>query len=230
MNIISYSLWGSGPIYNIGAIRNADLAKEFYPNWACVYYCFDSVPQETIKELNSRSNCIVRKVEGEGNRKSAIDRFFPVEEQGVERVICRDTDSRLSPREVSAVNEWIREDTDVHVMRDHPYHSVPILAGMWGAKGGRLQGLSDAAKAFVSSLPEQYKFQDQDFLTKWLWTKINNRHLTMTVHDPIFSGKQFPLSIRGEKNNGVWFVGQVFDEHEHYNSQGDVDIVMRTGL
>lgn len=229
MKVISFSLWGNNPTYTIGAIRNADLAKELYPDWVCVYYCFDSVPQETISELNSRSNCIVRRVDGNGNRKSAVTRFFPIEESGVERLICRDTDSRLSPREVSAVNEWIRQDTDVHVMRDHPYHSVPILAGMWGAKSGKLNGLTEAATSYVQSLPEEYKFQDQDFLTKWILSKINNGYLTLTTHDPIFSNKPFPNGAkRGKDNRGVWFVGQVFDENDVYNSQPDIDVLMKT--
>jgi len=29
--VVSFSLWGDNPIYNIGAIRNAELAKEIYP-------------------------------------------------------------------------------------------------------------------------------------------------------------------------------------------------------
>jgi len=33
--IISFSLWGDNPIYTQGAIRNAELAKEVYPDWVC---------------------------------------------------------------------------------------------------------------------------------------------------------------------------------------------------
>jgi len=33
--IITFSLWGDKPIYNIGAIKNAELAKTFYTEFEC---------------------------------------------------------------------------------------------------------------------------------------------------------------------------------------------------
>ena len=36
--IISFSLWGNSPKYLIGALKNADLAKEFYRDWECHFY------------------------------------------------------------------------------------------------------------------------------------------------------------------------------------------------
>ena len=38
----------------------------------------------------------------------------------------RDLDSRISSREVAAVNEWLRTDEPLHVMRDHPGHKASI--------------------------------------------------------------------------------------------------------
>ena len=29
---LSFSLWGENPLYTIGALRNAELAKELYPD------------------------------------------------------------------------------------------------------------------------------------------------------------------------------------------------------
>jgi hypothetical protein len=33
MKYISFSLWGDKPIYNVGAIKNAELWKNIYPDW-----------------------------------------------------------------------------------------------------------------------------------------------------------------------------------------------------
>ena len=49
--IIAFSLWGEKPVYNVGAIRNAELAKEIYPDWICRYYLGKSVPFQTIQEF-----------------------------------------------------------------------------------------------------------------------------------------------------------------------------------
>jgi hypothetical protein len=228
VKVISYSLWGNNPVYTIGAVRNADLAAQLFPEWVCIFYCFESVPDTIVSQLKSRSNCIVRIVKGVGDRKSAVYRFFPAEEQGVEYLICRDTDSRLSPREVLAVNDWIDKGTDFHVMRDHPYHGVPILAGMWGIRGGKVDGIRKYAEEYVSKMDGDYKFQDQDFLTSWMWSKVSNGHLSLTTHDPFFTKSPFPYGAeRGEKNMGVWFIGQCFDENDNYNSQDDVDVVVK---
>jgi hypothetical protein len=121
----------------------------------------------------------------------------------------------------------MKQGTDVHIMRDHPYHGVPILAGMWGVKGGKLNGIQKYSMEYAASSEKNYKFQDQDFLSSWVWSKIQSQSLTATIHDPFFQKSPFPVvAKRGEQNGGVWFVGQVFDENDKYNSQSDVDIVI----
>ena len=41
----------TNPTYTIGAIRNAEIAKELFPDWKCIFYCFSSVPFEIIQKL-----------------------------------------------------------------------------------------------------------------------------------------------------------------------------------
>lgn len=229
MKVISFSIWGTNPTYTVGAVRNADLALQLLPEWTCVFYCWDSVPLDIVKQLESRPNVIIRRVEGDydpSDSRGMFHRFYPADEIGVERMICRDTDSRLSQREVLAINEWIAQRTDFHIMRDHPYHGTPILGGMWGVVGGKLIGICEEIYKFT---PTSEKGQDQQFLTSWVWNKIIKGDLTTTVHDGIFTPEPFPAAAsRGADNGGVWFVGQVFDEHDRYNSQSDVDLVKET--
>ena len=45
----------------------------------------------------------------------------------------RDVDSYLMPREKAAVDEWTEKDEQFHIMRDGPFHTSTILAGLWGA-------------------------------------------------------------------------------------------------
>lgn len=213
-------------MYVVGAIRNADLALQLLPEWTCIFYCWDSVPLDTIQQLESRPNVIIRRVEGEydpNDSRGMFHRFYPADEIGVERMICRDTDSRLSQREVLAIDEWITQGTDFHIMRDHPYHGTHILGGMWGVVGGKLKGIREEISKFK---PTSAKGQDQQFLTSWVWDKIIKGDLTTTIHDGIFADNPFPITAtRGVDNGGVWFVGQVFDEHDQYNSQADVDLL-----
>jgi len=36
--VISFSLWGDNPTYNIGAIKNAKLALDYYPDFECWFW------------------------------------------------------------------------------------------------------------------------------------------------------------------------------------------------
>lgn len=226
MKAICFSLWGDKPTYTIGAIRNADLAARLFPDWTCVFYCCDSVPADIIKELDSRPNVIVRRVSGDYNTadsRGMFHRFRPADEHGVEYMISRDTDSRLSERERLAVDAWLASGADLHVMRDHPYHCVPMLGGMWGVKGGKLSGIARDMEEFE---PSSDKGQDQAFLWELVWDKVRDGELTVCVHDPFFQKTPFPAgAARGDCNGGIWFIGQVFDEHDKYNSQADVDLL-----
>lgn len=228
MKVISYSLWGDKPTYTIGAIKNADLAARLFPDWTCVFYCFESVPKQIVAELESRSNVIIRSVEGEYNStdsRGMFHRFLPAEEEGVEYMMSRDTDSRLSEREKLAVDEWLESGADLHIIRDHPYHGVPILGGMWGVKGGKLKDIAQAMEEFT---PTQDKGQDQVFLVEWVWSKVRDGELSVCIHDPFFQKAPFPPACtRGNDNNGVWFIGQCFDENDVYNSESDVDVLKK---
>ena len=65
--------------------------------------------------------------------------------------LFRDLDSRPSRREMEAVEEWMLSKHVVHVMRDHPGHDMPILAGMWGVKLEDSRGRREGRQGDVRS-------------------------------------------------------------------------------
>jgi hypothetical protein len=151
-------------------------------------------------------------------------RFLPFE--GVERFICRDSDSRLIERDKLAVEEWIQEDTDLHIMRDHPHHHYKILGGMWGSKNGlmskinllklieewRLKRHQDIVKV---SGHRQHSINaygdDQDFLRESIYPLVKNNTMEHSEFNLRFGEEIRPFPyIR----NNYEFVGDVFDENE----------------
>jgi hypothetical protein len=204
MKIISYCLWGTNPKYTIGAIKNAQLASEYYPDWVCRFYVSKTVPENIILQLKTFKNVQVVECQESGDWKFTMKRFLPMSED-IELMISRDTDSRIEKREVSAVNEWIKSGKSAHIMRDHPYHGgFPMLAGMFGIKGGIIKNVSSLFN-LVKQLPEQYHY-DQIFLSNFIYPFIENNVL---IHDEIFTKNAFPI-----KRTGLRFVGQAFDEND----------------
>ena len=47
----------------------------------------------------------------------------------VDLFMSRDLDSAPTQREADAVQEWLRSGKTLHVMRDHPSHTFPMLGG-----------------------------------------------------------------------------------------------------
>jgi hypothetical protein len=56
-------------------------------------------------------------------------RYLAMLDPAVDILMSRDADSEIISREVAAVNQWHESDYTFHVMRDHPDHAVPIMAG-----------------------------------------------------------------------------------------------------
>lgn len=209
MKYVSFSLWGNKPIYNIGAIRNAELMPKIYPEWQMVVYYDSSVPFNTIKELEKNKIMLINMSESE--IFGAFWRFFAVDIPDCEYVIFRDTDSRISIREKLAADEWIQSGKSLHVMRDHPYHRIPagtnqlgILAGMWGIKSGILP-ISEMIYKFNKSKEHHYG-NDQTFLRSVYSSLINDR----VTHDEFFEKKSFPTKRENQR-----FIGERIDEFEN---------------
>lgn len=217
MKAISYVLFGDHPMYLRGAVRNAEMSKEFYPGWQTVFWVDQlTVPQETIEQIEQAGGQ-VRLYSSKKEPNGMFVRFFIADEPEVERFIIRDVDSRPCAREVRAVNAWIASAKQFHAMRDHPYHAVPMLGGMWGAVGGVLEGITKAAKKFHryrTPYTRQAAYgADQEFLWNFVWPKVQKNGL---VHDSCtrdkFAGSvPFPDGCK----LGDWdFVGQIFDEND----------------
>lgn len=141
--IISYSLWGNEPMYTIGAIRNAELAKEIYPDWICRFYLGGDVSEDIVNSLNSFDNTeVIIMTHKKNDWLGMFWRFYAINNHDdVDYIIFRDTDSRLTMREFEAVFEWVQSGKCLHIMRDHPYHSEAIMGGMWGSRPKELMNI-----------------------------------------------------------------------------------------
>lgn len=208
MNYVSFSLWGDKPIYNVGILRNAELVEKFYPDWKMVVFYDDTVPNDTINELNKKQVKTI--LFSDKSIYGMFWRFFATDLPDCEYVIFRDADSRISLRESLAVKEWIMSGKSLHVMRDHPYHRIPagnnqlgILGGMWGIKKGVLP-ITEMIYKFNKSKEHNYG-NDQTFL-KTIYSSLNEDKFT---HDEFFEKKPFPI----KRENGR-FIGERIDINE----------------
>ena len=226
--IISFSLWGDIELYTRGAIKNAILAKTVYPDWICRFYIpkensrktnnmrpdkhddkdksytITKVPKQIIAELEKHGAEIV-KIDSEGCWYSMFWRFYAIGDADV--AIFRDCDSRLSFREKYAVEQWLKSDKKVHIMRDHPWHGTAILGGMWGLK----KGILDDIKTKIEKIGKDrigYWQCDQDFL-KGEYGRLLPYAM---IHNEFIRPESFATSFPKQRYKNQ-FVGQPYDEN-----------------
>jgi len=207
-NIISFSLWGDHPMYWKGAIENIKLAKEFYPGWICRFYIDKNSNEDLINTIKG-DNVEVLLVDSKDSFHGMFWRFWASEDSDVDVFLSRDCDSRISKREVSAVNEWLNSDKDFHIMRDHPYHTVPILGGMWGSRNGLMSKIK-LSKMIESWNRYSTKGIDQDFLGKFVYPLIIDNCLEHSEFGLKYGGLITPFPTKRENYE---YVGDVFDEN-----------------
>lgn len=202
--IISYSLWGDNPKYTVGAVINAYQAREIYPDWQARFYCAPSVPKKIISQLQEAQAEVFISPECDGVYGPFV-RFFALDDDGVERVIFRDTDSRLTQREAVAVQEWINSTLAGHIMRDHPCHAMVMLSGMWGCMGGVLPNMKQASQNFT---PNDAYLEDQLFLARLIYPLL--RKQGVLIHDDFFAYEQDARPFTSARKE-YDFIGEIFD-------------------
>jgi len=190
--VISFSLYGYDQKYVFGAIKNAELAKIYFPEWVTTFYVSDSVPLPSILELKKLAENVYIKPEP-GNSSGMFWRFNEATKRENARVIFRDVDSRLSFRDATAVKEWEASGKSLHVIRDHPMHNAPILGGLWGVIPVSLPGLPAKLENFS---PMGYYGEDQEFLWENVYWPLKKDRF---VHDEFFMREIRKNRIQAER-------------------------------
>ncbi len=206
-NIIAFSLWGNNPKYWVGAKKNIELAKKYYPGWICTFYV-DKICEKNLIETIKDENVEIILVESFGDFSGLFWRFYAASDPEVYAMISRDCDSRLSEREVLCVNEWLKSDKDFHIIRDHPYHTVPILGGMWGSRNGILIEMEN----FINKWNRYSNHGiDQDFLGQIIYPRIKNNALEHIDFNLNFGGNIKPFPIR---RYNYEYIGESYNEND----------------
>ncbi len=213
MKLITFSLWGDDPKYCEGALRNVELAEQFYPGWTLRFYIADSVPkhyEDTLCQINSGVEIEQYPMpEGMGGWKGMFARFLPASEDNVEAFISRDCDSRLGEREAVAVQEWMNSPKLVHSMGDHPYHFNPsqaLMGGMFGMKQHACPEMTELIDKFTIDYPDTWQC-DQDFLKQVIWPIVQHKVL---AYSDIHANCQPFLIARENKE----FIGAIIGPDE----------------
>jgi hypothetical protein len=214
MKVFSFSLFGNDPIYTIGTIKNVDIIKDLFPEWGVFIYTDKDESNGIIQEL-IKKGCVIR-YESNQNWFNSTWRFKAITEDNVSVMVCRDSDSRISTRDVAAIDEWLESDYDYNIIRDHPIgHHWKMNAGMWGAKktefildiNNKLQRYHQNNTTLTG-----HKNFDQFFLRDVIYPNIVDNSL---IHDEYYKYESNAKPINHDrKSNDFKFIGESIDEND----------------
>ncbi len=195
---IAFSLWGDAPRYTVGMVKNAIIAPHVFEDWQLVVFHDATVPTSILQDLHGMG--VVLRDASAFPEKPMFWRFLI--NDMAERWIVRDADSRLSVRDLAAVEAWVRTGKRWHVIRDDRAHTQPVLGGLWG---GFKTGLN--MRALLSEWPMKAEYNDDQ---RWLADRMWEQRIRgdCCVHDSN-AGTGIPRDRFGH-----YFVGQVWDENE----------------
>ena len=212
--VVSFCLWGTNPHYLDGALLALASAREFYPGWEYWFYLTEDVPEQTATALTEGGGHVIRKRRGEGRPGGAAScefepafwRFLPASDPEVGLLLVRDTDSPVTPREVAAVNEWLASDKLVHIMRDHPKHEYPMLAGMWGCRTSCLRNINERIDRWKRF---DYYGCDQKFLGTVIYPLILNKAWIHSECIKFLNEQIHPFPYQDQNNSfiGISYTG-----------------------
>ena len=175
--IISISVWGDSPRYIVGAQRQYELAKQFYPDWEFRIYTDDKQKFSNLTDAN-----IIEITDG---TYGMYWRFYALFESEDNIVLVRDSDSRISAREHRAVTEWLDSDKKFHTFKDHDAHyEFPIIGCAFGYKGKFETPVLNLMKYYISKF--NYYVGDQIFLKDVIWPLVKNNALVHSMYEGWF--------------------------------------------
>ena len=204
MKYISYSVWGDNKVYTYGIIENVLDAKKFYEGWIVRVHYNDTVPQNIVDWLKTQDN--VELVHHPGTKKKASNTLWRFEDLFIKDAVTmiRDADSRITERELTLVDDWLRSEKDFHIVRDHRHHTCPIIAGAFGVRNNCLEYIGiptgtnnvnepplqfvpglELMQSFLKNLPEHRDeyIVDQIFLAQYVYKYVANKSMVHCSHN-----------------------------------------------
>lgn len=171
-----------------GSLQNIADSRLYYPGWFVRFYVFD-IGRVLERHLLDAGDfveivqCGHSSILTTSNSRKMISRFLVLDDPAVHVAIIRDADSRFSPRELFAVNQWLSSGLMFHSMRDHEYHEVPVMGGMFGCVTSQWQSVHQSIHVLLKEalsagqkqiVAQNVPGEDQAFLAKYVWPIVRS--------------------------------------------------------
>ena len=205
-------MFGNDKRYTIPLLQNSKNITNLYPGWIMNVF-HDKTVNKSYLSLLKKQGVITIDIEDSTsyNLPPKMWRFLPINNNNNDIVIFRDADSLLTIRERELVMEWVESDKLVHIIRDHPLHVAPILAGMFGMKKQSFNILGHLMKTIPTNIKQRPHDYDQVFLADYFYPLIRNIAL---INVSFFKYRGECITQIAPVKDGYNYIGAVFNDTE----------------
>lgn len=166
--VFSFCLYGDQPTYTHGMLANARMLNTRFPEARVQIYIADDVPPMIRAELAAQPNVRLVLVPRRPASGNMMDRFRAIDDEDCEVMFVRDADSRVHARDAACIEDFLASPTHkLHIIRDHKYHTEPIMGGLWGFRK-QAAPLTPPIERWLSSGNTAY-MSDQYFLRQFIY-------------------------------------------------------------
>lgn len=205
VNVFSFCLYGpENPRYHEGLMENLQIIRQYFPNWRVFVYVGADITEERIQSILSYPQVILRKTEKLG-APNMIDRFFAIDEPGVDIMFVRDADSRVHWKDRWAIQQFLKSDSVLHIIRDHKEHTSPILGGLWGIRKVSGFSMRDEYAKYTEDTSLGHRWaHDQNFLADIIYPRFLSQSLVHFSYRLIYIGEHDAVPFPYEWSNDVY--------------------------
>jgi hypothetical protein len=203
--VFSFSLYDCGNYYGglwnkytYNTVANILIAQKLFPDWKLYVYYDNSLKSNIINFLLKSKNVVAKDMTNHwlSNCDKMMWRNLAIDDDLIDIVCIRDCDGWLSYREKVILEDWIKTDKDMHIIRDHCWHGGKIGGGLWGRKNSLKLNIEEKMKEYFTNNKSHisHSGEDQDFLTDNYYEKF--------------------------KDNTVVYIGEQYDAYGRYLPRG----------
>jgi hypothetical protein len=178
VNVFSFCIYGPpNPRYYAGLIENIELIRKYYPDWLVFVYVGADVPDDFITNLRAFPSVILRFTKTIG-AENMINRFYAIDEEGVDVMMVRDADSRVHWKDRWAINAFMKNVFyQSHTVRDNIMHSADMMGGIWGMRKNKSINIEKEYIRYKQNPADLGIGLDQSFLSACIYPLLSARML-----------------------------------------------------
>lgn len=191
VNAFSFCLYGPpNPRYYTPLVENLKIIQQEYPDWKVWIHFAGDVDAGFIRLLESYPQVVLRYT-GKLGSSNTLERFFVIDEPGIDLMVVRDADSLIHWRDRWALQQFLdRPQYMAHAIRDHPEHKCRLLAGLWALRKSAGLTMRQEYETYRQN-PIDHGFpEDQNFLSAHIYPRVcQSLYVTYDRPDNLFLGE-----------------------------------------